>query len=140
METRDSQGLIGLATRLSKTIVRHSSEELLGIPLRAFVVLGYLHERGDVPQQELGEAMCLDANTTVLLLHDLEDDELIVRRRDPTDRRRHIIGLTEAGRNAFEQAEAGRERIEDDVFQALDPAEREALGDLIAKALTGTKQ
>jgi DNA-binding MarR family transcriptional regulator len=129
--------MIALVARLSKTIHRHCSEELLGMTLRAFVSLGLLYEREGMPQQELGEIMCLDANGTVLLLHDLEDDEYITRRRDRNDRRRHIIEITPAGRLAFERAERGRDSIEDTVFVGLSSHERKTLHNLIAKTLEG---
>lgn len=137
MDTVHSKGVIDLVARLSKTIYRQCSEELLGMTLRAFVVLGLLYEREAMPQQELGEIMCLDANGTVLLLHELEDDEYILRRRDPADRRRHIIEITAAGRAAYERAERGRDSIEDTVFVGLSTQERAQLRDLIAKALAG---
>jgi DNA-binding MarR family transcriptional regulator len=135
MNNQPSPGVIGLVARLSKTIHRHCSEELLGMTLRSFVVLGLLYEHESMPQQELGEIMCLDANGTVLLLHDLEDEEYITRRRDRNDRRRHIIEITSAGRRAFEHAEAGRDSIEDAVFVGLSPHERATLHNLIAKTL-----
>jgi DNA-binding MarR family transcriptional regulator len=137
MSTTTHEGLIGLTTRLSKAIHRNSSEEILGISLRGFVVLSYLQERDAVPQQELGDAMCLDANSTVLLLHELEDAEYITRRRDPSDRRRHIIEPTAAGRDAYTRAQQGRESIEGVVFVGLDADERAQLGELIRKALHG---
>ncbi len=127
-----SRSVIGLAMRLSKMIHRHCSAELLGMSLRGFVVLSYVHERGQVSQQELGEVMGLDANSTVLLLHDLEDEEYISRRRDPTDRRRHIIELTPAGREAFVRAERGRDSIEDAVLAGLTGPERATLSGLLA--------
>ncbi len=137
MSTPSDEGLIGLTTRLSKAIHRHSNEQILGMSLRGFVVLSYLHERDPVPQQELGDAMCLDANSIVLLLHELEDDEYITRRRDPSDRRRHIIELTDAGRAAYKRAQQGRESIEDTVLVGLSAEERAQLGSLISKALDG---
>jgi DNA-binding MarR family transcriptional regulator len=137
MQNVSSPSVIGLVARLSKTIHRHSSEELLGMTLRAFVVLGLLYEHDAMPQQELGEIMCLDANGTVLLLHELEDEEYITRRRDPTDRRRHIIEIAPAGRSAFERAERGRDSIEDAVFVGLSAHERKTLHNLISKALEG---
>ena len=137
MGTARTQGVISLVARLSKTIHRQCSEELLGMTLRSFVVLGMLYEREAMAQQEIAEIMCLDANGTVLLLHELEDEELITRRRDPADRRRHIIEITPSGRAAFERAERGRDSIEDTVFAGLTAEERATLRDLIARALGG---
>jgi len=133
-----NQGLIGLITRLSKAIHRLSTEEMLGMSLRGFVVLGYVQSRGGtVTQQEIGDVLCLDANSVVLLLHELEDAGYVVRQRDSADRRRHIITVTAEGEAAFARAEEGREGIEDQLLAALSPAERATLRDLIAKALEG---
>jgi len=40
--------------------------------LRHFVVLSYIAERGRVPQQDLADVFCMDANNLVLLLNELE--------------------------------------------------------------------
>jgi len=123
--------------RLSKTIHRHASEESVGVSLKAFMVLDLLHERGAISQQELGDALCLDANTTVLLLHELEDEEQITRRRDRSDRRRHIIEMTDAGRAAYARAERGYASVEEAVLGTLDDEERARLRCLLSKALDG---
>ena len=103
--------------------------------LRHFVLLSYLAERDRAPQQELGEVFCMDANNLVLLLNELEDDFLIRRDRDPDDRRRHLVEITDAGVSSLAKAQAAREEIEDDVLGPLDPAERETLRRLLIKAL-----
>jgi len=137
MNQPGQEGVIGRVIRLSKAIHRNSSEEILGINLRAFVVLSFLHERDSVTQQELGDALCLDANSIVLLLHEIEDGGYIVRRRDPADRRRHIVELTDAGREAYLRAQEGRESIEDTLLASLSAEERDQLAQLIGKALDG---
>ena len=58
---------------LSKAVHRRSSEELLGMRLRQFLVLSYLNERSPSRQQDLCETLMLDANNCVLLLNELED-------------------------------------------------------------------
>ena len=88
-------------------------------------------------QQVLGETLCMDSNNIVLLLNELESLGYAQRRRDPDDRRRHIVELTDAGRKALRRAEQGRESVEDQVLGALDTDERETLRRLLAKALAG---
>ena len=132
-----ASGTITLLTRLTKVIHRRTPEELLGMRLRQFIVLSYLAERGRVSQQELGDALCMDANNLVLLLNETEAAGFVQRRRVPSDRRRHIVEITDDGRAAFTHAQKAREAIEDDVLGALDADEREALHRLLAKALEG---
>jgi DNA-binding MarR family transcriptional regulator len=130
-------GTITLLTRLSKTVYRRTPEELLGMKLRHFVVISYLAERDGVPQHFLQDVLCMDANNLVILLNELESLGLAERQRDPQDRRRHIVVLTEQGLAAFTRAEKARETVEDDVLRALDADERDVLRRLLAKALEG---
>lgn len=128
-----------LLTRLAKQVYRRSGEELLGMHLRHLMALSYVRDHDGSPQQELAEALCMDANNVVLLLNELEDRGHIARRRDPSDRRRHLVDLTPAGRRALAKAEHAQESIEDDVLHALDPEERAVLWQLLTRALYGAE-
>lgn len=133
----DGSGLIALLTQLNKAFHRRSTEELLGMRLKEFLVLSYLGDHPGITQQDLGEAMLLDANTVVLLLNELESRGLSVRRRDADDRRRHVVELTPAGRSAVQKAEKAREAIEDELLAALSSEDRKALRRILLKALEG---
>jgi DNA-binding MarR family transcriptional regulator len=128
-----------LLTRLAKQVYRRSSEELLGMHMRLLMALSYVRDHDNAPQQELAEALCMDANNVVLLLNELEDLGYIARRRDPDDRRRHLVQLTEEGFRALTSAERAQETIEDDVLRALDPNERAILWQLLTRALQGAE-
>jgi DNA-binding MarR family transcriptional regulator len=128
-------GAMVLLTRLAKVVYRRSGEELLGMRLRQFVALSFLSEHDGVSQHALAETLCLDANNVVLLLNELEAAGHVERRRDPDDRRRHLVHVTAAGRRAIERAERGQESVEHEVLAALTPDERATLRDLLARAL-----
>jgi DNA-binding MarR family transcriptional regulator len=132
-------GSMVLLTRLAKQVYRRSSDELLGMHLRHLMTLSYLRDHEGAPQQELADAFCMDANNVVLLLNELEDRGHIARRRDPTDRRRHRVELTPAGRRALMGAEQAQESIEDEVLGALDADERATLWRLLTRALYGSE-
>ena len=83
--------------------------------------------------------MHLDANNCVLLLNELETLGFATRQRDPNDRRRHLLTLTESGRAALEHAERAQQTIEGDVLGALSPDERATLNDLLSRALDGSR-
>ena len=99
-------GLIALLIQINKALHRRTSEELLGMRLKQFLLLGYVGDRGAVSQQELETGLVMDANSVVLLLNETEATGWSVRKRDPADRRRHMVELTEAGKQA---GRAGRE-------------------------------
>lgn len=135
MGTPPAPGSIVLLTRLARLVYRRSTEELLGIRLKELMALAYLRDHAQASQQALSEAMHLDANNCVLLLNELEGSGFATRQRDPTDRRRHIVELTEAGRQALEHAEQAQQTIEGDVLGALSASERATLRDLLSRAL-----
>ncbi len=81
--------------------------------------------------------LCIDANNLVLLLNELESREFAFRRRDPADRRRHLVEMTDQGVVAFENAERGIESVEDVVLASLSGRERVELQGLLTKALEG---
>ena len=137
MGTPPAPGSIVLLTRLARLVYRRSTEELLGIRLKELMALAYLRDHAQASQQALSEAMHLDANNCVLLLNELEGSGYATRQRDPTDRRRHIVELTEAGRHALEHAEQAQQTIEGDVLRALSASERATLRDLLSRALEG---
>jgi DNA-binding MarR family transcriptional regulator len=128
-----------LLARLSKQVMRRSSAELLGIDLRLLMALSFLSDHDGAPQQELVDALCMDAKNVVLILNELEDSGYLVRRRDSEDRRRHRVHITAAGRQALERAAKAQEDIEDDVLQALDPDERATLWNLLTRAVRGAE-
>jgi DNA-binding MarR family transcriptional regulator len=134
-DTRDGPGLIALLTQLSKAFSRRSTEELLGMRLKEFLVLSYVRDHPGATQQELGEVMLLDPNAVVLLLNELESRGFSIRRRDAEDRRRHVVDVTGAGRAAVARAEKARDAIEDEMFGELSAEERRTLRRILLRAL-----
>jgi DNA-binding MarR family transcriptional regulator len=128
-----------LLPRLTKQIARRCNPDLVGMDLRLLMALSYLGDHDGAPQQELADALCMDAKNVVLLLNDLEDCGRLVRRRDSDDRRRHRVFITPDGREALERAAGAFEKIEDEVLQALDAEERETLWRLLTRAVRGAE-
>jgi len=99
------------------------------------VVLAYLRDHPSASQQVMTEQLSMDSNTGVLVLNDLEDLDYVERRRDPADRRRHIVDITDAGLEALERAEQAQGSIEDEILGGLSEAERVTFRRLLVKAL-----
>jgi DNA-binding MarR family transcriptional regulator len=130
-----ARGTITLLSRLSKAVYRRTSESMLGVSLRHYMALSYIADPGGLSQQQLAEILCIDANNTVLLLNEMEGQGFIRRVRDPADRRRHLVEVTEHGQEVFQQAQQARESVEDEVLGTLSASERATLHRLLAKAL-----
>ena len=127
-----SPGTVLMLLRLSKVIQKRSTEELLGITLRQLMLLSYLRWGGASLQQQLCEYLWMDSNNCVLLLNELEERGYVERRRDSTDRRRHVVDLTDEGLRALEQAQ---ESIGEQLLAGLSDEERATLRSLLARAL-----
>src|SRR5207249_3756558 len=84
-------------------------------------------------QQALCESIGVDASKLVGVLNDLEDEGLIVRRRDPADRRRHIVEVSKAGRSLVAAGERAIAQVEERLFAGLDAEDRAQLHRLLAK-------
>ncbi len=136
-KTPQTTGTMGLLTQLSRIVYRRATEDVLGIKLKQLIALEHLAHNEGCLQQELGATLMVDPNNCVLLLNELDDPGYVERRRDPKDRRRHIVVITTAGAKALTKAEAKLETLEDEVLANLDAAEREQLRDLLARAMDG---
>jgi DNA-binding MarR family transcriptional regulator len=135
MTPEPTPGSLVLLTRLSRLVYRRATEDVLGMRLKQYVALTYLQHMPGVGQRQLGDMLMLDANNCVLLLNDIEEAGWAERRRDPDDRRRHIVEITESGREALFNAERALDGLEDEVLGALSPDERETLHDLLGRAM-----
>jgi DNA-binding MarR family transcriptional regulator len=135
MAVDTAPGTVVMLMRLATAIKKRSTEELMGIKLRQVMLLSYLRYGAPALQQQLCEALWLDANNCVLLLNELEDMGYVERRRDAADRRRHVVDLTDEGRVALERAERAQESLGDEMFAALSAEDRATLRSLLGRAL-----
>jgi DNA-binding MarR family transcriptional regulator len=122
-------------TRLSRRVYANATQELLGMNLKQVSMLAALRDQGELPQNSLCDMMKLTQNTVVTWLNELEDAGYVERHRDPDDRRKHNVALTEKGAGALERAETELRRLEDDALGGLSADERTQLRRLLAKAL-----
>lgn len=112
-----------------------ATHELLGMNLKQVSILATLHHDGELPQNLLCDMMRTTQNTVVTWLNELEDQGYITRLRDPHDRRKHNVAITEAGADALERAESELRKLEDETLGGLTTDERTQLRRLLAKAL-----
>src|SRR5436305_1893253 len=125
-----------LIHRLDRIARRRSEIALapIGLRPRQVVALMILRDHGAMTQGGLCEALRLDPANLVGLLNELEERGLLDRRRDPDDRRRHIVELTAAGGVIVADAERALSTVQEHVLAGLDEEERCALHELLARA------
>ena len=135
--TAATHSTLVLLTRLTKQTYRLALDEGLSMNPKQFHGLSTLRDLGEPTQQALGTALCADANTVVLMLNDLEEAGYAERRRDPNDRRRHIVVVTPEGEKALAEADESFAAIEQEALSNLSASDRNRLRDLLHRALDG---
>jgi DNA-binding MarR family transcriptional regulator len=136
-ETADEQRLLPLLEHLAR-VGRRAAETTMspgGLRPRHLIALRLLSEDGPASQQGLGEALRLDPSNVVGLLNELEERELITRRRDPVDRRRHIVEMSPRGEEELCRAYSRIRLVEDDLLSALSAEEQATLYHLLVRAV-----
>ena len=97
---------IGLhLTRTARSVSRAFDDALAqaGGSVPVWLVLISLKSRPVRNQRELAEAVGIREATLTHHLNAMEEQGLITRRRDPANRRVHLVELTEAGEAAFQR-------------------------------------
>ncbi|WP_018635534.1 MarR family winged helix-turn-helix transcriptional regulator [Parafrankia elaeagni] len=128
------QQVLPLIVQLARVGQRAAGIHMAGcVRPRQHFALALLEERGPLSQHLLGQALRLDPSNVVGLLNELETLGLIARRRDPADRRRHIVELTAAGGTELTRTNARLRLVEDELLAALRPEERATLHSLLVR-------
>jgi DNA-binding MarR family transcriptional regulator len=98
--------------------------EQAGFELYDYSVLAILAEGDRETQSAIAEALGLDASRLVALLDSLEQRGLVIRQRDPQDRRRHVVSITAEGKRIHAQLRELTREVEAEFFAPLDPEGR----------------
>ncbi len=107
--------------------------EEAGFELYDYSVLAILAEGDRETQATIADALGVDPSRLVALLDSLADRALIVRQRDPHDRRRHVVSITSAGKRELTRLREIVKRLEDEFFAPLDPESRKAFHELLLR-------
>ncbi|MGW3625534.1 MarR family winged helix-turn-helix transcriptional regulator [Streptomyces sp. NPDC000880] len=96
-------------------------------------VLMVLADQGATGQQALVQTLGVDPSVLVAMLNDLENAGLAERRRDPVDRRRHIVEISPRGTQLVTDVYASIASVEAELFAALDANEIDVLHKLLIR-------
>lgn len=96
-------------------------------------ILLVLAEDSSETQGAIADALGYDRGQLVGLLDELEERGFVERRRDPKDRRRHLVRLTPDGKRTLRRLRALAAEIDDDFLAPLGEEERATLHALLLR-------
>src|SRR5436190_2159518 len=96
-------------------------------------ILTVLGDRSSETQGAIADALGYDRGQLVGMLDELEEQGLVERRRDPNDRRRHIVTLTADGTKTLRRLRALADETEDEFLSPLSEDERATFHTLLLR-------
>ncbi len=122
-----------LMIKLGRITMHRFSEALepFGIRPRHVAALIELRDHGELTQQSLCGQLHLDPTNLVAILNELEQRGYATRRRDPEDRRRHLVEVSRKGLAVIEKVSEVMDGVETDLLEGFEPAERDQLEGLL---------
>ena len=118
-----------LMIKLGRITMHRFTEALapFGIRPRHMAALIELRDSGELTQQSLCGQLHLDPTNLVAILNELEQRGYATRRRDPEDRRRHLVEVSKKGIAVIDKVSEVMDGVEDDLLDGFAPAERRQL-------------
>jgi DNA-binding MarR family transcriptional regulator len=122
-----------LMIKLGRITMHRFTEALepFGIRPRHVATLIELRDRGELTQQSLCGQLHLDPTNLVAILNDLERRGYATRRRDPDDRRRHLVQVSKKGLAVIDKVSQAMDGVEDELLEGFGAAEREQVASLL---------
>jgi len=107
--------------------------EEAGCPGFQYGVLAVLREGPALTQGKIADALGIDPSQLVGELDQLEASGLVERKRNPLDRRRHMVAITPKGEKELVKLRRVVRGIEDEFLAPLDARSREQLHKLLLR-------
>ena len=105
--------------------------EPYGVRPRHVAALIELRDRGELTQQSLCGQLHLDPTNLVTILNELEERGYATRRRDPEDRRRHLVEVSKKGIAVVDKVSEVMDGVEEELLEGLDPEDRRELESIL---------
>jgi MarR family 2-MHQ and catechol resistance regulon transcriptional repressor len=121
--------------RATNTVTEKMHRHLLDykLSISQFGVIEALYHRGPLCQKDIGDKILKTSGNMTLVIDNLEKRKLVKREKDPEDRRRMTVRLTESGYELIEKIFPNHSKTANKIFSVLEPEERDSLGLLLKK-------
>lgn len=125
--------LLVIAARTGQELARRRLRPM-GLNVQMCGVLNLL-ALGSISQQAVGEQLGIDRTTVVELIDTLEQQGVVIRVRNPADRRSYSLNLTARGRVVQKRASRAFDAAAAEFFGPLKPAEQKALSAMLRRMI-----
>jgi DNA-binding MarR family transcriptional regulator len=133
-ERRTARPTLLYAIKQVELVVRAHLDEVLkpsGVTALQYTAMTVLQRRDGLSSAELARNSFVTPQAMADLVAGLERRGLITKDRDPGNRRRLLLSLTDTGRAVLAEHELAVRALEDQMVAGLDLAEREAFADYL---------
>ena len=100
---------------------------------RGYLVLVAIAQGGAPTQLDLVQRLGIDKTSMTRLIDALENEDLVIRRADRSDRRARRVEITSTGTEALGRARVQLEQIEADLLSPLSATEADAFRAMLAR-------
>ncbi len=127
---------LGYHVKRAYNVIRSDLQRTLepfGLRIITYSALVLIVDNPGVRQSQLADALSIERPNLVVIIDELEQRELIVRERVPTDRRAHALKATLAGRRLCEKAVKADHAHEAALLSGLSEKDRALIGKVMAR-------
>ena len=114
---------LSFASNLVSDTIARSYEALFGLSIPEWRLVAVIAETGGITQAEIGQRTRMDKVTVSRAAIALVERGLLGRRANASDRRSHLLMLSDAGRTLYAAVAPKARDLEARIFASFDPAE-----------------
>lgn len=140
IDRRCAEALVELLPRLMKAVVHRVKSRNPTAPLTfpQFHVLRHL-ARGECLCSELAKHLQVTTPTITSVIDGLVDRGLVQRKRDPSDRRAVLLGLTPDGRHLYSTLSQSAEEVVLELISSLSQEQKDQLAGILVELQWGVE-
>lgn len=116
--------MIMLLKAIRRMSTERYGEKTKGVNVQHYAILAMIDEYGTLSQKQISQMIDVDPSDVVGLMDTLEKAQTITRTRNPNDRRRLSLQITDAGRRELANLDVRTTAVNDIFFQSLSSGER----------------
>lgn len=124
---------LSITSNLVSERIARAYESLFGLSIPEWRLVAVVAEAGAITQAQIGERTLMDKVTVSRAAIALVGRGLLVRSPNASDRRSHLLSLSDAGRALYEAVAPKALELEAAIFARFTPAEIEAFGAMLRR-------